>query len=159
VQPYRIDEFEIFRDEEYEFDPHCTKESGKWKFTAAMVVINDFFTNGRALAYYIIGRYNIEAFTLGTFGMPAYNGPLNAAVMVTHNFNPIAPDAWDDAEKHRVRIYHSPLEKVKWRYLFETGRVAWSKMLINPRKVERLRADQDKMIRRIQKSARKAAVD
>jgi hypothetical protein len=159
LQPYRIDEFETFRDEEYEFDPHCTKDGGKWKYTAAMVVIDDFFTDGRAFAYYIIGRYNIEAFTFGTFGMPAYNGPLNAAVVVTHKHNPIAPDTWDDAERHRVRTYHSPLEKVKWRYLFETARVAWSKMLIDPKKVERLRADQDKMIKILQKRARRAEVD
>jgi len=121
------------------------------------VVIEDFFTNGRDFVYYIIGRYNLEAFTKGTFGMQTYNGPLNAAIITTDTFNVIAPDMWNDPEEYKVRTYHSQMEKVKWKYLYETARLAWSKMIIHPRKVTQIRARQDRTLWELKKTASERA--
>jgi hypothetical protein len=127
-------------DEEFEALPYTNNgfiSDPDWKLEpgrcAMVVYIQGFFSNGRDFAYYVIGEPNVTAFLGGIFGMQAYNGPLLAT--------PIMFNGYYIAQNHdRVLWSNSHMERVKWKYLFETARLAWHKLLIDPRKVKYLRA-------------------
>jgi len=72
--------------------------------------------------------------------MQAYDGPLKATPIMNYNSEILSGCAENGAEKCKVIPTNSPTERLKWRYLFETGRIAWSKLLIDPHKVRMLRA-------------------
>jgi hypothetical protein len=107
---------------------------------AMVVFIQNFFTDGRDFAYYVIGQPNVSAFCSGMFGMQAYNGPI-LATPILYNKNVLA-ESYD-----RVRWSDSHMEKVKWKYLFETARMAWHELLIDPQKVEGIRAKNARILR------------
>jgi hypothetical protein len=108
---------------------------------AMVVYIQGFFGNGRDFACYVIGRPNVTAFLGGMSGMQAYNGPILAT--------PVFFNGYYIAQNHDMVLWsNSHMEQVKWKYLFETARVAWHKLLIDPRRVEALRASNARNSRR-----------
>jgi hypothetical protein len=97
------------------------------------VFIAGFFGRGRNFAYYVVGEANIAALQRGTTGTRAYDGPILAAPTKHHS-----PDIVQSSDLV-PRIYLSGYD-AKWMYLFETARLAWKKLLVDPRKVEKVRA-------------------
>ncbi|KAF2832118.1 hypothetical protein CC86DRAFT_400894 [Ophiobolus disseminans] len=141
-RPYRNEQWEIYLKEEYKNDPNTQLHEGhkeERRHNAFIVYIKNFFTDGRDFAYYIVGRLNWTSFFKGTFGMQAWGGPLNATPMLTYTWDFLSGGADDEDESYEVLQTHSPTENLRWKYLFETARIAWSKLIIDPRKVERLR--------------------
>jgi hypothetical protein len=71
-----------YANEEYENDPDWKLKDNEF---ATIVYIEDFFTDGRDFAFYIIGRPHVTAFKKGIYSMPAYNGPIEASPMMSYN--------------------------------------------------------------------------
>jgi hypothetical protein len=46
----------------------------------------------------------------------------------------------------RIEKSDRPLEKVKWKYLFATAMVAWSKLIIHPRKLGFIRKQNSRLL-------------
>jgi hypothetical protein len=107
---------------------------------ASIVYIEDFFTDGRDFAYYIIGRQNVTAFQAGMFGMQAYNGPICATPIMSYDRSILEANKNTKYGGGLVKRSHGQMERVKWKYLFETARLAWSKLLISPQKLHIIRS-------------------
>jgi len=114
--PYRLPEFEIQAKR------------------ACLVYISSFTDNGIDIAYYI-RQEDVTNFLAGTFGMQAYSGPVlltpinlyskETLMQCTETFS--EPD-----EQLRVKKHEPGMEKVRWKYLYETGRLQWAKLVFDP---------------------------
>lgn len=97
---------------------------------ACLVHISSFTNDGIDIAYYI-SQENLEKFLSGTFGMQAYGGPVfltpigfsSKETLVQLAGRITVSDAQLRVRKHDVRM-----ETVRWRYLYETGRLQWAKL-------------------------------
>ncbi|KAH7402026.1 hypothetical protein DE146DRAFT_780341 [Phaeosphaeria sp. MPI-PUGE-AT-0046c] len=105
-----------------------------------VVWIENFFTDGLDFVYYIIGRKHLAAFTMATFNAPAYCGPIIATPIRHYNSELLPRGRGNYGEGGTVRRTHGHMERVKWKFLFETARVAWNRLLIDPQRVKSLRA-------------------
>jgi hypothetical protein len=112
-----------------------------------IVYITDFFTDGRDFAYYVLGQEDVAAFHAGMHGMQAYGGPLTAT--------PILLDEHHSLQNNRRKVdtTGSPMGPAKWKYLYETARIGWSRLLIDPQKVERIKSRNANMLRTPQEAA------
>jgi hypothetical protein len=117
----------------------------------SIVYIENFFTDGRDFAYYILGRPNLTAFQAGMFGMQAYNGPLCATPIMSYDRGILEENRYGSA---MVKRSHGQMERVKWKYLYETARIAWSKLLISPQKLEKVRSTNALLMQKQKQSAR-----
>lgn len=151
-------QFEDYLHNDYVYDPHCTLDRGILRGTSVIVFVQDFFTNGRGLIFYVLGRYNQTKIWHGMSGMQPYDGPLNAAVITTNGWESMVDAMGKDGQNLEVEVSHGVLEGAKWKYLFETARVAWSKLIIDPRRVRLIRARDEKEMEIIRKR-RTAACD
>jgi hypothetical protein len=122
--------------DQFDSDAHSRYDDGA---LFSIVFIEDFFTDGRDFAYYVVGRPNVTAFVHGVFGMQAYNGPLTATPMLSHGSEILNDFRLLDAFGGKIQRSHSRMEKVKWKYVFETARLAWSKLRVDPRKLAEIR--------------------
>jgi hypothetical protein len=146
-----------YANEEYENDPDWKLKDNEF---ATIVYIEDFFTDGRDFAFYIIGRPHVTAFKKGIYSMPAYNGPIEASPMMSYNSEILNEESVYDTYGGQVERSHGRMEEVKWKYLFETARVAWSKLLINPRKLEKIRRRNARLLEyRRKKAMREPNID
>ena len=141
-----------YRNEQFENDPNSQLED---RSMISIIYIENFFIDGRDFAYYIIGRVNVTAFLGGMFGMQVYDGPLTATPMMSYNRDILSGENVDDPYGGKVLRSHSPTERIKWKYLFETARLAWSKLQIDPRKVARIRAMHASMLRQRREAVRR----
>lgn len=98
-----------------------------------IVCITDFFDDGRDFAYYIPRQEDVGAFNAGINGMQAYGGPLVAI--------PIFIADHDQLRKsHRLVGKQSSVDVARWKYLYETARIAWSRLIIDPQKVAQIKS-------------------
>jgi hypothetical protein len=125
----------------------------------SIVFIEDFFTDGRGFAYYVVGRPNITAFAQGIYGMQAYNGPLTATPMMSHGSEVLHAFQSLDRIGGKVQRSHSRMEEVKWKYIFETARLAWSKLRIDPQKLTRIRKRNHILLSREKRLSRDQGAD
>lgn len=91
------------------------------------IYISDFFTDQNNLVYYIKGTQNVNMFSLGMMGMEAFDGAI-LFIIGPYSFSHVL-DLVNIKHSKVERIGKSdmPLEHVKWRYIFETGRLVWNK--------------------------------
>jgi hypothetical protein len=87
------------------------------------VYIHRFFTNKSDFAYYIRGRDNIVRASNELAIKKAYDGPVYATL----------PSSWqsllsDNDEDASFSDSRSEVNSMMFRYLFETGKLAWAKM-------------------------------
>ena len=105
-----------------------------------IVCVTDFFEDGRDFAYYISRQEDIGAFIAGINGMQAYGGPLVAT--------PIFIVDHDQLRKsHRLVGKQSSVDLARWKYLYETARIAWSRLIIDPAKVAKIKSRNAQMLR------------
>jgi hypothetical protein len=112
----------------------------------AVVWIECFFTDGLDFAYYVIGRQYLLSFTMGTFNSPAYSGPIIATPIKDYDSELLPRMRTNHGAAGIVRRSHGPMARVKWKYLFETARLAWNRLLIDPDKVRSLRAQNARIL-------------
>lgn len=126
----------------YHVDGRTTRPDFKLEEGEPVVVvwIEGFFTDGLDFAYYVIGRQYLASFTMGTFNSPAYSGPTIASPIKHFNSELLPRKRTRHGASGIVRRSHGPTGNVKWKYLFETARLAWNRLLIDPEKVRSLRA-------------------
>lgn len=121
------------------------------------VYISNFFADRMNLVYYIKGTRNVERFYGGMSGMQAYNGAALFAIS-PHNFAYVLKAVKirrSTNANDRVLKSEMPIESSKWRYIFETGRLVWSKSDIDLNKLQKLmemesennESDRDKVTR------------
>jgi hypothetical protein len=87
------------------------------------VYIHRFFTNKSDFAYYIRGKDNILRASNELGIKKAYDGPIYATL----------PSSWDalfsdNDEDASFSDWRSEAKSIMFRYLFETGKLAWAKM-------------------------------
>jgi hypothetical protein len=111
-----------------------------------IIYIEEFFTDGRDFACYIIGRTHVTAFTKGVYNMQVYNGPIKASPMMSYNSEILKEEHVYEIVGGPVEKSDRPLEKVKWKYLFATAIVAWCKLIFHPRKLELIRKRNDRLL-------------
>lgn len=119
------------------FNPDCDahpQENRGSDRKACIVYIQHFTTDGLDFAYYICGAANLTKFLAGTFGMQAYGGPLFGTPIVLHSKEDLL--SGNNVFRHekggsRVCKHGPQTERLRWRYLFETARLVWSKMEFN----------------------------
>ncbi|UPX17901.1 uncharacterized protein EKO05_0008228 [Ascochyta rabiei] len=105
------------------------------------VYISNFFSNGTGLVCYIGGTRNVEMFLGGMHGMQAFNGPTLFAVSsydlsyITESITLSTPPG---NRRESVVKDETPLGRNKWRYIYETGRLAWSKADVDTEKLREL---------------------
>ncbi|KAF9692587.1 hypothetical protein EKO04_009549 [Ascochyta lentis] len=127
---------------EYENDPESQYDPNDRVYC---VHISSFFCNGNSMVYYVGGTRNVEMFLGGMNGMQAFNGPLLFAVsqydlsFIMQSINLKGPP---ENRAEREAKSETPLGRNKWRYIYETGRLAWSKSDVD---LEKLRELQDKI--------------
>jgi hypothetical protein len=114
----------------------------------SIVFIKNFFTDGQDFAFIVAGRPNVTAFVHGTFGMQAYNGPLIATPIMSRRQEFLDRFQIVKGSGGKVQKSSSQLERVKWRYLFETARLAWSKLKVHPLKLGMVRTKRAKLLSR-----------
>jgi hypothetical protein len=114
----------------------------------SVVCIEHFFTDGQDFAFFVAGRQNVTAFAHGAFGMQAYNGPLRATPITSRSHEILGVFKASDRSGGKVPKSSSHMEKVKWRYLFETARVAWSKLKVSLSKLGMMRARRETTLSR-----------
>lgn len=105
---------------------------------ACLVVIRHFTNNGFPFAFYIHGSPNVTKLLGGSFGMQAYCGQIFATPIVLHKEHDLVSgeniSSINQFTRNRVCKHGPKTEQVRWRYLFETARLAWSKMVFDPNK-------------------------
>lgn len=102
------------------------------------IYISDFFTDQNNLVYYIKGAQNVNMFSLGMTGMDAFNGAI-LFIIGPYSFSHVLdPINIKHCKVERVGKSDMPLEQVKWRYVFETGRLVWNKSDVDLGKLEEL---------------------
>lgn len=102
------------------------------------IYISDFFTDQNNLVYYIKGAQNVNMFSLGMTGMDAFNGAI-LFIIGPYSFSHVLdPINIKHCKVERVGKSDMPLEQVKWRYVFETGRLFWNKSDVDLGKLEEL---------------------
>ncbi|CAO2648869.1 Nn.00g098180.m01.CDS01 [Neocucurbitaria sp. VM-36] len=114
-------------------DAHPEESRGSDK-KACIVYIQHFTTDGLDFAYYICGAANLTKFLAGTFGMQAYGGSLFGTPIVLHSKEDLLSGSnVFRHEKYGSRVCkHGPqTERLRWRYLFETAKLFWSKTEFN----------------------------
>lgn len=133
-------------DDEFEHLPYANEDSNssadsnpEQRETVAIIYITEFFTNGRDFAYYVLGRTNVSALCAGMLGMEAYYGPLSATPIIIHDHEALQEDRQSVGIGKKMGRSLSRMGAMKWRYLYETGRIAWSKLLVHPRKLDSIR--------------------
>jgi hypothetical protein len=95
------------------------------------VHISNFFDDRNNLAYYIRGTRNVERFIGGMSGMQAYDGPLlytitpHQCLYILESVNLRKTSQAESTRK--VPKNEMPMGRLKWRYLYETGRLAWKR--------------------------------
>ena len=109
---------------------------------ACFVYIRDFTMDGIDFAYYIRGAAHRTSFLSGTFGMQAYNGAMLATPVILYRrselllcqgVNLLQPGS----HRHcRVTKHGAEIEKLRWRYLYETARLAWSELVFDPKRYD-----------------------
>ena len=100
------------------------------------ICISDFFTDRNNLVYYIKGTQNVSMFSLGMTGMEAFNGSVLFIIgpyNLSHVFDP-----WNIDKCSKVQRVVKRNTPFKWRYIFETGRLVWSKSDVDLEKLEEL---------------------
>lgn len=128
LAPYRIPDFESYPASQHQ---------------ATIVYISNFTVDGIAFAYYIQDAAHRRSFLAGTFGMQAYDGPMFATPVVLHTRADLlggdkVKPMYETHEKSRVSKHESKTETLRWRYLYETARLAWSKMVFDTNRWEML---------------------
>ncbi|KAJ4361554.1 hypothetical protein N0V95_001806 [Ascochyta clinopodiicola] len=124
---------------EYEEDPESQYDPND---RICCVYIHNFFSNGTSLVYYIGGTRNVEMFLGGMHGMQAFNGPLLFAVSpssLSYIVESINFSATPGNRTERLAKDRTPFGRNKWRYIYETGRLAWSKADVHMEKLRQLR--------------------
>jgi hypothetical protein len=97
------------------------------------VYIHEFFTNNSDFAYYVRGVENTLRLLHGVYGVQAYDGPVYATPVSSWDAL-VSENDGDMLNLERVGKNISQVESLKWRYLFETGKLAWTKMEFDPRR-------------------------
>ncbi|KAL5117226.1 hypothetical protein ACEQ8H_004915 [Pleosporales sp. CAS-2024a] len=100
----------------------------------AVIYITQFFTDGRDFAYYILGLSDVERLDAGMNVMQAYAGPVTATPIFSENHGFLR------GQDRRVNRSNSPMEAMRWNYLYETARIAWSKLSIDAQRVEQIKS-------------------
>ena len=112
---------EPFTQAPYEQDPESQHDPNN-RFCC--IFISDFFTQNKSLVYYIKGTRNTERFYGGMTGMQAFNGAVLFAV-TAHDFaNVLQPTKFRPKKLAKTSM---PIETTKWRYIYDTGYLAWGK--------------------------------
>ncbi|KAI8935990.1 hypothetical protein NX059_007493 [Plenodomus lindquistii] len=109
----------------------------------AYLVYISHFTNDNINVAYYVEEAHFTTFLAGTFGRQAYSGP----ALITPIGLSTRDDLLNSATKLvaqsitqlRVTKRSAPMETVRWRYLFETARIQWSKLRFDHSRWERLR--------------------
>ncbi|KAF2854577.1 hypothetical protein T440DRAFT_514476 [Plenodomus tracheiphilus IPT5] len=98
----------------------------------ACVVFITHFTNDNINIAYYIEETHVTRFLVGTFGMQAYNGSaLITPITFTSRdslFSSAGKVSQSSPAQMRVTKNDAQLEKVRWRYLYETARIQWAKL-------------------------------
>ncbi|KAH4908371.1 hypothetical protein HBI80_057420 [Parastagonospora nodorum] len=98
-----------------------------------IVYITDLFDDGRDFAYYIPSQEDISTFNSGMNGMQAYGGPLVATPIFIGDHVKLR-------KSHKLVGKQSSMDVARWKYLYETARVAWSRLVIDPEKVAQIKS-------------------
>ncbi|CAN9361091.1 unnamed protein product [Alternaria alternata] len=131
--PYRSDEIEAYNKPSDEVGTRAT---------CCIVYIRNFLRTPHDFVYCIHGPANLVKFHSGLHGGDAYNGPVLASVVsllgqtVVHDGQRIPPICWNRFD--RVRKQPGKQNKIRWSYMFETARLAWSKMTFDARSLQLL---------------------
>ncbi|RYN92900.1 hypothetical protein AA0120_g4768 [Alternaria tenuissima] len=131
--PYRSDEIEAYNKPSDEVGTRAT---------CCIVYIRSFLRTPHDFVYCIHGPANLVKFHSGLHGGEAYNGPILASVVsllgqtVVHDGQRIPPICWNRFD--RVRKQPGKQNKIRWSYMFETARLAWSKMTFDARSLQLL---------------------
>jgi hypothetical protein len=104
------------------------------------ICIYDFFTDHNNLVYYINGTQNVKMFSLGMTGMEAFDGAVLFIIGPYSLSHVLKPVNIKDSKVEWVGKSNMPLEHVKWRYIFETGRLVWNKSDVDLGKLEEIMA-------------------
>lgn len=102
------------------------------------ICISDFFTDQTNLVYYIKGAQNVNMFSFGMTGMEAFNGAILFIIGPYSFLHVLDPVNIKHCKVERVGKSDMPLEQVRWRYIFETGRLVWNKGDVDLGKLEEL---------------------
>ncbi|KAJ4316035.1 hypothetical protein N0V94_005662 [Neodidymelliopsis sp. IMI 364377] len=123
-----------FENTRYDQDPESQHDTNPPVY---FVHISNFFDDRNNLAYYIRGTRNVERFLGGMSGMQAYDGPLlytitpHQCLYILESVNLRRVSQAETTRK--VPKNEMPMGRLKWRYLYETGRLAWEgKGLVEP---------------------------
>ncbi|CAN9389563.1 unnamed protein product [Alternaria alternata] len=131
--PYRSDGIEAYNKPSDEVGTRAT---------CCIVYIRNFLRTPHDFVYCIHGPANLVKFHSGLHGGDAYNGPILASVVsllgqtVVHDGQRIPPICWNRFD--RVRKQPGKQNKIRWSYMFETARLAWSKMTFDARSLQLL---------------------
>jgi hypothetical protein len=98
-----------------------------------IVYITDLFDDGRDFAYYIPSQEDVSIFNAGMNGMQAYGGPLVATPIFIGDHVKLR-------KSHKLIGKQSSMDVARWKYLYETARVAWSRLIIDPEKVAQIKS-------------------
>ena len=105
------------------------------------IFISNFFDDQTNLICYIRGTNNLKMFLGGMYGMQAFNGPLLFAVSPYDSsriLQYIKGISLPRGHKDRVIKSNAQLPLNKWRYIYETGRLAWEKSEVDLEKTKEL---------------------
>ncbi|KAF2034671.1 hypothetical protein EK21DRAFT_107800 [Setomelanomma holmii] len=100
-----------------------------------IVYIRGFFTNRRDLVYYVRGQRVLAKFNSGVYGRQCFVGPMSGTPVFSSNLYPSFMSITPVGPK-KVNRLDSQMQRVRWRYYFEAGRVLWSRIQIDPDKIK-----------------------
>lgn len=104
-----------------------------------LVLIENFFTSDQDLVYYVFGRKDCVTFLRGTFAMQPYDGTIYVTPYLFQSVRDTSVgEIWKGPGKE-VLPASAKTERARWMYLWETGRLAWSKLRLHPAKIARIK--------------------
>ncbi|KAF3005752.1 hypothetical protein E8E13_006822 [Curvularia kusanoi] len=134
----KMEDVETGNDEpetQYDNDPEVLNDSNN---RVCCVYISNLFTDQNNFVYYIRGTQNLNMFYLGSTGMQAFDG----AVLFTISPHPLPylmrPINLGSGRYKRLPKNNIPLESIKWRYTYDTARLAWDKSDVDLSKLQEL---------------------
>lgn len=123
-------------------DSSYSEKKASFDEQACIVYIREFTTDNLDFAYYIKGLANLGNFLSGTFGMQAYDAEIFATPIVLHDEEELVcgPNIIQVHQQVHNRVCkHGPItEQVRWRYLFETARLVWSRFEFDSEQLQEL---------------------
>jgi hypothetical protein len=125
-----------FKNTQYDENPESQYDTNNG---ICYVYISNFFTDRTNLVYYIKGTQNVTRFIGGSFGMQAYDGPMLCTVNSYQNSYILKFTNVDKIQEEKVIKDDIPMGRLRWQYLFETGRLAWSKMEFDENKATQVK--------------------